>query len=333
MASFACLAAGCFAKTPYEQAGYRGGYNDIETQPGTHFVSFAGNGFTTRDEVIAGWHQRAAEVCGGYYEVLGQSTDTERSGTAYVSGTATTRGNQTQIEATVREPMIRKSRAEGYVRCTDAPSAPVGNETWWCFAGELGGKDVGLCRASLESCAEALAKAIEKGMDGDTACDREVDVSCFGATRGLDGERVITCFPASEICTYEHDRLAATEGWSDVSSCMSAGSEPAIADPGEACDSGDAAACMALAQESQEAGDSTRALSYVAKACKAGAQDSCMQAGKALELGEGIEANPSKAAAFYKAACKLGDDGGCESFARVRTGGGSESAPEASPEP
>lgn len=39
---------------------------------------------------------------------------------------------------------------------------------------------------------------------------------------------------------------------------------------------------------------------------------------KALEFGEHIEADPVKATAFWKQACKLGDDSGCDGFARLR---------------
>jgi hypothetical protein len=64
--------SGCV--TPYQPKGLTGGYTDFETQPGVYYVSFRGNGYTSRDTVIKYWHQRAAEICGGSdrYEIVSQ---------------------------------------------------------------------------------------------------------------------------------------------------------------------------------------------------------------------------------------------------------------------
>ena len=34
--------------TPYQPAGFSGGYTDFETQPGIYYVSFKGNGYTSK---------------------------------------------------------------------------------------------------------------------------------------------------------------------------------------------------------------------------------------------------------------------------------------------
>lgn len=98
-----------------------------------------------------------------------------------------------------------------------------------------------------------------------------------------------------------------------------------------ACNEGNADACLALARERHEAGAYLESLEYTARACKAGNASACVHAATALEQGEGIEPNVKKAAAFYKAACKLGDDAACEAFARLRSkrDGPSSEAPEA----
>lgn len=76
-----------------------------------------------------------------------------------------------------------------------------------------------------------------------------------------------------------------------------------------------------IAKQYHEAGNEIQALVYVAKGCKAGYAAACIHAAKALESGEDIDADPVKAAAFWKEACKLGDDTGCDGFARLRAEG------------
>src|SRR5215831_13652431 len=95
--------SGC--ATPYQPKGFAGGYTDFETQPGIHYVSFRGNGYTSKDTVIQYWHQRAAEVCGGRdrYEIVSQGAST----TPYITG------NAANIST------VHKASAEGYIRCKD----------------------------------------------------------------------------------------------------------------------------------------------------------------------------------------------------------------------
>lgn len=90
--------------TPYQAAGFRGGYTDFETQPGIYYVSFKGNGYTSKETVIKYWHRHAAEICGGSdrYQIVKHDTST----TQHVAGTGY--GIVT----------VHKSRAEGYIRCT-----------------------------------------------------------------------------------------------------------------------------------------------------------------------------------------------------------------------
>ena len=89
--------------TPYQKAGFSGGYTDFETQPEVYYVSFKGNGYTSKETVVQYWHRRAAEICGGRerYEIVSQDAST----TQYIAGS---RG---QIDT------AHKARAEGYIKC------------------------------------------------------------------------------------------------------------------------------------------------------------------------------------------------------------------------
>ncbi len=69
------LLGGC--ATPYQELVLdpRGGYADVEEEPGVFFVSFRGADWTTestRRRITEFWHRRAAELCGGSgsYQVL-----------------------------------------------------------------------------------------------------------------------------------------------------------------------------------------------------------------------------------------------------------------------
>lgn len=335
---FAALVAGCFLKTQHKPADFRGGYNDFQTQPNVHFVSFTGNGLTSRDEVIAGWHRRAAEICGGpsRYQIISQSAATTQH-TATVgqtTATATTYGKTTYV--TVNEPAkisFDKSRAEGYIRCNGATpdesretvAAAVSGESGiegsslWCFAGETGdGVSTGICRATLDQCAAMVEKATSMGMLAGPTCARTQEITCFGATRDLEGDRVIACFPSAAICGRERTLADTAPGWSDVSACMAPAGIAPTTDSEAACDAGDVTACLAMARRLYDDGNYRRSLVFSSKACKAGDRASCVHAAEALESGEGIEPDPTKAAVLYKAACKLGDDAACESFARLR---------------
>lgn len=334
LSPLAVVAGACFMKTPNAPAGFRGGYRDFEAQPGLHFVSFQGNGFTSRDEVIAGWHKRAAELCGGpsRYEIVSQSASTRSHtatiGSSRVDATATTYGNTTYVRGTVTEPAeihYDKSRAEGYVRCNggtpreEEPRSESGGR--WCFQGNLQGIEAGGCRGTLDECAALAASLIDAGLQNTSQCARTPSVTCTGATRSIDGQRIVECFPSASACTSYRDALADTEGWTDVSTCMDPAAPPLAPDPNAACEGGDATACLAIARQHYDAGDHRRSLVFTSKACKAGNVQACVHSAIALERGEGIERDLKKAAVLYKAACKLGDDAACESFARLRSQG------------
>lgn len=79
------LLAGCAGPTPYQNRTGGEGYYDYEIQPGIHFVSFRGNGQTSRSTVMDYWYRRAAEICGGEdrFEVIGMNA----SGDEVVVGT------------------------------------------------------------------------------------------------------------------------------------------------------------------------------------------------------------------------------------------------------
>ena len=89
--------------TPYQSAGFLGGYTDFETQSGVYYVSFKGNAFISKEKVIQYWHRRASEICGGrdLYEII----DTSSESVPYVSGSE---GNV---------DTYYKARKEGYIRC------------------------------------------------------------------------------------------------------------------------------------------------------------------------------------------------------------------------
>jgi hypothetical protein len=73
------LLAGCAGPTPYQKRTGGEGYHDYEIQPGVHFLSFRGNGQTTRSTVMDYWYRRAAEICGGEdrFEVLAMDSSGE----------------------------------------------------------------------------------------------------------------------------------------------------------------------------------------------------------------------------------------------------------------
>ncbi len=89
--------------TPYQPSGFMGGYVDFETQPGIRYVSFRGNAMTGRETVVRYWHQRAAEICRGGYEMLS------------IADTGTTHVMADQGDVYTN----RKPGMEGYVRCTE----------------------------------------------------------------------------------------------------------------------------------------------------------------------------------------------------------------------
>lgn len=59
LAMFLCL-QGC--ATPYQRAGFGGGFQELALNEDTYIVSFAGNGFTSSDKVNAYLLRRGAEL-------------------------------------------------------------------------------------------------------------------------------------------------------------------------------------------------------------------------------------------------------------------------------
>jgi hypothetical protein len=47
ISAYVLLLSGCV--TPYQPNGFAGGYTDFETQPGIYYVSFQGNGYTSKE--------------------------------------------------------------------------------------------------------------------------------------------------------------------------------------------------------------------------------------------------------------------------------------------
>jgi hypothetical protein len=103
------LLAGC--ATPYQAAGFRGGYTDYPAGRGVYFVGFSGNGYTGKAAVTEMWHRRAAELCGGQdrYEVVSRDGETDQS--FYVANGQLNTVNKTDVE--------------GYIRCVDAQGKVV----------------------------------------------------------------------------------------------------------------------------------------------------------------------------------------------------------------
>jgi hypothetical protein len=94
--------AGCH--TRYGPKGFAGGYEDYPAGHGVHYVSFTGNGYTSRGAVTQMWHRRCAEVCGGptSYEIV-------------------SRDGSTVTDVVVANGLVQtvnRSFAEGYIRCT-----------------------------------------------------------------------------------------------------------------------------------------------------------------------------------------------------------------------
>ena len=96
--------------TPYQALGFRGGYEDFEAQPGVHFVTFSGNAYTGRTAIIRYWHMRAKEICPNGYEMISQDSSTRAS-------SAVRMGNSVIL--------LRKSRAEGYIRCNNTTRTSI----------------------------------------------------------------------------------------------------------------------------------------------------------------------------------------------------------------
>jgi hypothetical protein len=91
---------------------------------------------------------------------------------------------------------------------------------WFCFEGEADGRSAGACRKNQEECIDAATRAVDAGLGGNVGCRRQRDVICYGASRALDAERVVRCFPSTESCERHHAQLEAKPGWSELSECL-----------------------------------------------------------------------------------------------------------------
>lgn len=63
--------------------------------------------------------------------------------------------------------------------------------------------------------------------------------------------------------------------------------------------------------------NAARAYAFYDSACEGGEARACVNAGRALELGEGVEAKRYDALASYRRACELGHSVGCSNFANL----------------
>jgi SAM-dependent methyltransferase len=111
----ALTTSGC--ATPYQPHGLRGGFSNVEVRPGLHYVAFDANALLAPSTVLAYWHRRAAEICGGTenYAVLSQ----EELASEHVA-------------PAVPATHWRVAGVEGYIRCKLPamvhPSSPQARE-------------------------------------------------------------------------------------------------------------------------------------------------------------------------------------------------------------
>ncbi|EPJ43659.1 MAG: hypothetical protein OFPII_40200 [Osedax symbiont Rs1] len=64
----AILLSGC--DTVYQPLGWDGGYEEKKIAEQHYWLQYLGNSTTSREWVIASWHQRAAQLCDNRYTVL-----------------------------------------------------------------------------------------------------------------------------------------------------------------------------------------------------------------------------------------------------------------------
>jgi hypothetical protein len=84
-----------------------------------------------------------------------------------------------------------------------------------------------------------------------------------------------------------------------------------------ACDSGDAAACVALAQAAEAAKEFDRAVDLYLKACNGRAGAGCTGFGVLYNRGLGVTRDATQAAVYYERGCTLGDMAGCNNLGTV----------------
>jgi serine/threonine protein kinase len=82
----------------------------------------------------------------------------------------------------------------------------------------------------------------------------------------------------------------------------------------DACDNGDAAACVALAQATEATKDFQRAADLYLKACNGRAGGGCTAVGVLHNRGLGVTRDPTQAAVYYERGCTLGDMAGCNNL-------------------
>jgi hypothetical protein len=308
--------SGCFAKTQYKPTDFRGGYSDHEVQPDVHFVTFKGNGFTAREDVILGWHRRAAEICGGRsrYEIIAQGTQTTVSKTPdSYSSTVRSAGDVTYVDTRVNEGIsFSKSRAEGYVRCVRPE--PQGEE-------EQAPDLVALCEGGDGKACGAHAMSLSDAGDErkalvfvSKACRLGVAPACVYAAQAFElGHGIDRDVKRARSFWRRACRLGDDQSCEDlvrVTASLEEGGDAA------ACRAGDDEACAREIEARLSADDREGAVVIAAAGCVAGAGQSCMRA-----AGFFLEDHETTAAVeAFKAACQSGVDEGCDRFAAARAG-------------
>lgn len=72
----AALVAALASATPYQEKGFRGGFETTDLGGGRYMISVEVNGYTNRNTAIEYTYRRAAEVCPAGYDVV----DNDRAG-------------------------------------------------------------------------------------------------------------------------------------------------------------------------------------------------------------------------------------------------------------
>ena len=85
----------------------------------------------------------------------------------------------------------------------------------------------------------------------------------------------------------------------------------------DACENGDTAACVALAQAAEATKDFERAANLYVKACNGKAAAGCTGLGVLYNRGSGVTRDPAQAAEYDERGCTLGDMSGCNNLGTV----------------
>jgi hypothetical protein len=123
----------CACATPYQQAGFRGGYDDYKAGAGgAIMVTFKGNGYTSQSEVVKMWHRRAAEICGGpeqYVVLNSEKSSTVTEGPSTSTTDVTVSGNHAYATTTMQPGMTwTKHQLQGLIRCVTTVDQGAGAE-------------------------------------------------------------------------------------------------------------------------------------------------------------------------------------------------------------